>query len=88
MRRVGALMAALMLAGCLPEAEVPPTPDSCGAAALQDLLGQPEAVLATMRFAQPLRIIHPGDAVTMDFSEGRLNILIDAEGRISALNCG
>lgn len=62
--------------------------DACGAADLQGLLGQPESVLQTMRFTQTLRVIHPGTAVTMDYSPFRLNILIDARGRIERVSCG
>ena len=63
-------------------------PNACGANALGHLVGQPESVLAAMTFPAPTRIIHPGEAVTMDFSASRLNILIDASGRISQVSCG
>lgn len=84
-------MAALALAGCVmtgaPE-QPPAEADQCGATALQHLIGAPESVLASMRFAQKLRVIHPGQAVTMDYNPARLNIEIDAEGRIATLRCG
>jgi len=35
-----------------------------------------------------VRIIKPGDQVTMDFSEARLNIDVDAAGVITGLRCG
>jgi hypothetical protein len=38
--------------------------------------------------AQRLRWIRPGDAVTMDYREDRLNIDLDAQGRVRALRCG
>jgi len=86
----------LMTAACVPAA--PPVaqpvpepfeqPQLCGAEGLQGLVGQPESVLATMRFSQTVRVIHPGTAVTMDFSPFRLNILIDATGRITRVYCG
>ena len=78
----------------LPKGQVKPAPsapvgaDACGAAGLQGLVGQPEAVLKPMRFAQPVRVVHPGQPVTMDHAATRLNIDIDAKGRISALHCG
>lgn len=69
---------------------IPPTPPAgaCGAADLQYLVGQSETVLQTMKFAGPVRIIRPGMAVTMDYSESRLNINIDKAGMISGVNCG
>ena len=60
----------------------------CGAADLQGLVGQPESVLQTMRFTGTVRIIHPGQAVTMDFSPARLNIVIDDKGKIAEVRCG
>ena len=34
------------------------------------------------------RWIGPGDVVTMDYSESRLNMMLDAGGRIVAVKCG
>lgn len=85
----------LLLGACVPaEPAGPPAADpggqadACGASRLQGLVGQPETVLATMRFTQTLRVVHPGTAVTMDYSPFRLNILIDATGRIERVSCG
>ncbi|MFN0114809.1 MAG: I78 family peptidase inhibitor [Paracoccaceae bacterium] len=89
-RRVLVVTAAL--AGCGASsgedvAEVAP-PGTCGADGLQGLVGQGEAVLATMRFTQTVRIIRPGMPVTMDYSAGRLNIETDARDRIARVFCG
>ncbi len=35
-----------------------------------------------------MRIIKPGDQVTMDFSEARLNIDVDAAGNITGVRRG
>ena len=85
----------LCLAGCVPgpatppEAWVPPpAPGSCGAADLQHLIGQPDTTLATLRFNQPVRLLRPGIAVTMDYSAERLNIKINEAGVITGLTCG
>ena len=77
-------------AGPPPVEPMPPLPgaDACGASGLQGLVGQPESVLQTMRFSQPLRIIRPGMAVTMDYSPNRLNIELDAAGTIIRVHCG
>ena len=45
-------------------------------------IGQ-EAVVVGMQM-----VLKPGDQVTMDFSEARLNIDVDAAGNISGLRCG
>ena len=33
------------------------------------------------------RVIRPGTAVTRDFRRERLNVIVDAEGRITSLEC-
>ena len=82
------LALALALAGCVePVPDLPPA-DACGAPGLQGLVGQPRSVLATMKFAGPVRVIEPGMAVTMDYSPNRLNIELDAAGRITRVTCG
>jgi len=77
----------LGLAGCVPMAQVP-VGGACGAAAMQGLVGQDAAVLEGLRFSQPVRVIRPGMAVTMEYSEGRLTIEVDEAGVIVALRCG
>ncbi|MES2665383.1 MAG: I78 family peptidase inhibitor [Pseudomonadota bacterium] len=95
MRAVLMSAACLALAACvvvpLPTGGggVTPAPeDACGASGLQGLVGQPSAVLQTMRFAGPLRIIEPDMAVTMDYSAARLNIWLNSAGRIDRVTCG
>ncbi len=66
---------------------------SCNADAVQDLIGrEPTSELgadALIRSnSRALRWIRPGDAVTMDFRQDRLNINIGANGRIERINCG
>ena len=61
---------------------------TCGAAGLQRLVGQPEEVLHKMRLKPPLRILKPNMAVTTDFRADRLNIELDADGRIARVFCG
>lgn len=88
MRSVFAMLLMLPLGACVVQA--PPPPDmtaTCGAEGLQGLVGQQESVLATMRFGQPVRIIRPGMAVTMDYRPDRLNIEVDASGRIIRVHC-
>lgn len=75
------------MAPALPADPVDPGADACGAAQLQDLVGQPESALDGMRFDAPVRIIRPGMAVTMDYRPDRLNIEIDARNRIARVHC-
>ena len=95
MKRGWPVILMLGLAAC---ATVPPGPDGppvdapslegCGGSGLLALVGQPARVLATMKFAPPVRFIRPGDAVTEDFSLERLNIMIDLKEVISGVHCG
>lgn len=79
-----ALALALGLAACV----AVPDEDACGAAGMQDLVGQDKAVLAAMTFPAGTRVIEPGTAVTEDYSASRLNIDVDASGTIAGVWCG
>lgn len=95
--RAFALILPLALAACV-EGEAPPDPGqsdpplppetACDAPGLQQLHGQPQTVLQTMKFSGPVRIIQPGMAVTMDYNAARLNIEIDRAGLIARIFCG
>ena len=65
-----------------------PDLSSCGAAQLTSLIGGPVTALPETGGWGTLRIIHPGDAVTEDFSTARLNVEVDAQDRILRLSCG
>lgn len=54
----------------------------------QQLLGKSIDDINGMRFNQPVRIVRPGDPMTMDYNEMRLNILLDERGIIRVLRCG
>ena len=76
-----------LLAACQPVVTEGPDLGTCGADALQGMVGQPASVLQTMRFANETRIIRPDMAVTMDYRADRLNIEIDRSERISRVHC-
>jgi len=92
--------AVLMIAGCAavpPDREPPPAAGNgeraCIAEGLESLLGRPasEALGAEAlrrSGAGALRWIRPGDAVTMDYREDRLNIHLDGRGRVERFACG
>ena len=90
-------LAAALLAtgGCMAAGEemVPEGMAACDAGAAQALVGQPATAALGARAleltgARALRWIRPGDVVTMDYRTDRLNIVLDASGRVSGLKCG
>ena len=65
--------------------------DRCGAARLAPFIGKPvttPGVPAASTVAPVVRHIYPNTVVTMDFSETRLNIELDAKGVILKARCG
>lgn len=67
--------------------------DPCTAERYGGLIGAPRS--AAEDLARELRtgglavrVLGPMDPATMDLNEDRLNILLDAQGRIRALSCG
>ena len=65
-----------------------PADDTCGASGLASYIGQDASILDGTRFANPLRVIRPGDVVTMDFNPQRLNFELDALNEIVRIRCG
>ncbi|HYJ29883.1 MAG TPA: I78 family peptidase inhibitor [Allosphingosinicella sp.] len=93
-----ALVAAALLAGCAtpaPEPEgqtVEHGAGECDATRVQDLIGRQrsEAVGAEAirrSKAQYVRWIAPDSMITQDLREDRINIDVDARGRITGLRC-
>ncbi|HQY42800.1 MAG TPA: I78 family peptidase inhibitor [Paracoccaceae bacterium] len=88
MRAISVMLLLMPLGACVEPAPAGPNlTESCGAETLQGLVGQPESVVAAMTFTQDVRVIRPGTAVTMDYRPDRLNIVIDAQGNVSSVNC-
>lgn len=84
-------------AGAADDALQPAAPggmnDPCDASAVQSLIGQEatEEVVEQARTdagAETARTLRPGQAVTMEFREGRLNVDVDENGTITSLRCG
>ena len=85
----------LTLAACGPVVVLPTEPDggngssdSCGAAGLTEFLGQDASVIAATLFTNPIRVIRPGEMVTMEFNPNRINFEVDGEERIVRIYCG
>lgn len=60
--------------------------DTCGAAQYRSLIGQNIAAV-TLPSGANIRVIQPDTVVTEDFRPDRLNIIADATGVITALEC-
>ncbi len=70
-----------------------PLPDVCGAGKMNAMIGKKAdaATIAAIRKksgAKAMRVIRPGQMVTMDYSETRLNVSLDGKGRIKEFGCG
>lgn len=84
----------LLLAGCVPAATQPSGEVSeCSALEAQSLVGRQhnealgkEAMKRTG--TNVLRVIRPGQPVTMDYRTDRLNIEIDERERVIRITCG
>jgi hypothetical protein len=61
---------------------------SCHAVGLDGLIGQPVRLIPATGAWSALRVIYPGQAVTMDYSATRLNVRVNAAGIIQSLSCG
>lgn len=71
----------------------PPVAAQCNPQPAQSLVGQPatpqNVELARQRAgARIARVLKPGQMVTMEFMEGRLNIYVDARNVIENIRCG
>ncbi len=85
----------LLLTGCMDDGPGRPLPPGaqCDAGPVQRFVGapfQPQFAQQAKRMsrARTVRVIRPGQAVTMDFRGDRLNVEIDERNRIRALRCG
>jgi Peptidase inhibitor I78 family len=88
MNRLLPLIAAGLLTACEPVPVATEPTDTCGAAVWQGFLGAQLSELQVAGLPTATRIIRPGQAVTMDFSESRLNIQLDAQDRVLRAYCG
>ncbi len=66
----------------------PAATDTCNMAQYAALVGKPSSDAGVPAASTTVRIIKPGDQVTMDFQAARLNIEVDAAGNISGVRCG
>jgi hypothetical protein len=80
----------MILAGCSTAGpSLPPlAEDTCGAIDYAQLIGQPATTLERVLLLGKVRVIRPGQPVTMDFWPDRINFMIDKGENIDAINCG
>ena len=90
------MMATLLTAGCAtaPAAEAEAgAGGKCDAARAQKLIGRAKSAKVRtealrLSGAKTMRWISPDAMVTMDYREDRLNLRVDASGKIVKVDCG
>lgn len=84
----------VLLSAC--ETVTPPPPidlvpsaaqDTCNANAYSNLIGQDATALERVMILGQVRVIRPGQAVTMDFRPERINFNVGSDNRITSINC-
>ena len=96
LRSLFMLPALLAIAACAspPKAEAVAVADgACNAGPAQSYLGKPAdagnlQAAYKASGAKGMRSIKPGQAVTMDYREDRVNVYLDANGNIERIACG
>lgn len=76
-----------------PREPATPAADPCDASAVQPLVGQEATteVVEQARLdagAETVRTLRPGQAVTLEYLDGRLNVDVDEDNLITGLRCG
>ena len=85
-----AILPILLAAACAEAQTVDPLPenDTCNAARHAGLIGQDATALETVLIMDRIRILRPGQAMTMDFWPGRINFMISEDEQIARITCG
>lgn len=81
----------LTLMACQPVDTGPgtePATDACGASAHIHLVGASASEAEGISASGPVRVLRPGEAVTLEFRGDRLNVALDARDRIVRVYCG
>ncbi|SEM60821.1 Peptidase inhibitor I78 family protein [Sphingomonas gellani] len=92
------IAATALLAGCAPTSHAPEGPanartcvvdkSSTGKYVGQPFTAQMGEALRKATGSATLRVVHPGDMVTMNMRPDRLTVRLDAQGRIDSISCG
>lgn len=84
----------LIAAGCAPLAPLPGVPTGeCSASGLGNLVGRYANTGLVGRAKQRsgasvARVLRPGQIVTMEYRNGRLNVNVDSQNRVKSFTCG
>jgi hypothetical protein len=89
------MMVALLATACTPVSPLPAPPlrGKCSADGLGNLVGRVATLGLVNRArarsgASAARVLRPGQIVTMEFREGRLNVNVDESNRVKNFTCG
>ncbi|CAM3725179.1 I78 family peptidase inhibitor [Bordetella tumulicola] len=68
-------------------------PGTCDAQAVQNLVGQQyteslDSDIQSGAGANQIRVLKPGQVMTMEYNPARVNVIIEDNGAISAIRCG
>ena len=83
-----------VVAACAPVAPLPGVPTGeCSASGLGNLVGAvatPSLINRAKRRAgaSVVRVLKPGQIVTMEYLNGRLNVNVDEKNRVKSFTCG
>lgn len=95
MKHLPPLAAFVLLSACgtmtTPPTRAPLPPvaeDSCNANQYSAVIGQDATALERILILSQVRVIRPGQAITMDFRPERINFDVDANERITSIYCG
>ncbi len=95
----GAVLAALMLAGCAAQDDPASraalfNPDDftvagnlCGASDYKHLVGEPFAEMHQAALPANARVIRHNMANTLEYAPGRINVILDGQGKVAAIGC-
>ncbi|HWU74459.1 MAG TPA: I78 family peptidase inhibitor [Sphingomonas sp.] len=84
----------LAVAACAPVAPLPGAPTGeCSAKGLESMIGRlatPSLINRAKRRAgaSVVRVLKPGQIVTMEYLNGRLNVNVDGKNRVKTFTCG
>ncbi|WP_296613208.1 I78 family peptidase inhibitor [Sphingomonas sp.] len=91
---IAALGLMFAVAACAPVAPLPGAPTGeCSAKGLDNMIGRiatPSLIDRAKRRsgASVARVLRPGQIVTMEYLNGRLNVNVDGKNRVKTLTCG
>jgi len=91
MKRIILIAPLFFLAACHAP-PLAPSPDQtegrCGAAGYQDLVGDSADTIDQASLPAGTRVLYPDSMMTKDYRMDRLNIYINADGKVDRVDCG